>query len=322
MFKIGHRTIKTAVGASLAILIAQLLDLDYFASAGIITILCIQKTKQKSIKSSWARFLAPIIVLIFAAILFELLGYHVLTIALILLIFIPTTVLLRVQAGISTSSVIMLHLYDYGTVTLAFLLNEVVMIIIGVGVALLMNIYIPSPEKELKRIKKQVDTLFAKILYELSLYVKEGDQGWDGKEITEVAKLLTKGKNVALENLENQLVRYEDQYYHYFKMREKQLDIIDRMLPLLTTIDIQVNQATIIAKFLKDLSEDVGPENTSHLHLEKLENLRKRFKIMTLPRTREEFEARSALFYLLFEIEQYLYIKLQFKPNKNYSPFS
>lgn len=322
MFKIGHRTIKTAVGASLAILIAQLLNLEYFASAGIITILCIQKTKQRSLKSSWSRFLAAIIGLTYGAIIFELLGYHVLSIAVILLIFIPTTVFLKVQAGISTSSVIMLHLYDYGMVTPAFILNEVILIIIGIGLALLMNVYIPSPEKDLKKIRKEVERLFGKILYELSLYVKDGDQGWDGKEITEAADFLTRGKNVALQNLENQLVRYEDEYYHYFKMREKQLDIVDRILPLLTTIDVQVNQATMIAKYLKDLSEDVSTESTTHIHLDKLEGLRKRFKAMALPKTREEFEARSALFHLLFEIEQYLYIKQQFKPTKKYSPFS
>lgn len=46
MFKIGYRTIKTALGATLAIIIAQMLSLEYFSAAGIITILCIQVTKK------------------------------------------------------------------------------------------------------------------------------------------------------------------------------------------------------------------------------------------------------------------------------------
>ena len=48
MFKIGYRTVKTALGTTLAIVLAQLLGLDNFPSAGIITIFCIKATKKKS----------------------------------------------------------------------------------------------------------------------------------------------------------------------------------------------------------------------------------------------------------------------------------
>lgn len=47
MIKIGYRTAKTAIGTALSISIAQWLGLHNFASAGIITLLCIQVTKKK-----------------------------------------------------------------------------------------------------------------------------------------------------------------------------------------------------------------------------------------------------------------------------------
>lgn len=46
MLKIGYRTVKTAIGTASAIALAQWLHLENFASAGIITILCIQVTKK------------------------------------------------------------------------------------------------------------------------------------------------------------------------------------------------------------------------------------------------------------------------------------
>lgn len=46
MFKIGYRTLKTALGTALAIYIAQMLGLQNYSAAGIITILCIQVTKK------------------------------------------------------------------------------------------------------------------------------------------------------------------------------------------------------------------------------------------------------------------------------------
>ena len=45
-FRIGYRTIKTAVGAMISILLAQYLGLENFASSGILTILCVKSTKK------------------------------------------------------------------------------------------------------------------------------------------------------------------------------------------------------------------------------------------------------------------------------------
>lgn len=42
--------------------------------------------------------------------------------------------------------------------------------------------------------------------------------------------------------------------------------------------------------------------------------MREEFKEMPLPKTREQFEERAALFHLVRELEQYLIIKSQFHP--------
>lgn len=57
MFKIGYRTIKTAIGAPVAIFIAQLLQLDYAISAAVITMLCIQTTRRASYLKAWIKVL-------------------------------------------------------------------------------------------------------------------------------------------------------------------------------------------------------------------------------------------------------------------------
>ncbi|UCZ54633.1 aromatic acid exporter family protein [Bacillus shivajii] len=321
MFRIGSRTVKTALGASLAIMIAQLLELEFFSSAGIITILCIQQTRRKSLQMSWARFVACIIGIVYAALVFELIGYHPLAMGILLLLFIPTTVLFKVQAGIVTSAVVILHLYSYGMVNTSIVINEIALIVIGIGCALLMNTYMPSVESGLDAMRHNLEAHFSKIFYEFSVYVRNGDSNWGGSEITKAAELLNTAKNKALHNLENHILRYEDQYYHYFKMREKQLDIIERMMPLLVSVDVKLKQGEMIADFLEELSAGVHSENTAYVYIEKLESLRMCFKGMDLPKTREEFEARSAYVQLLNEMEQYLILKSRFKPIKKYSIF-
>ncbi len=313
MFKIGYRTLKTAVGAALAIAIAQSLGLTFYASAGIITILCVQKTRRRSVQISWQRFLACMIGMAYAAITFELIGYHPLAVGLLLILFIPTVVLLKAQEGIATSSVIILHLYVLSEVSVAIILNEFALIIIGIGMALLMNAYMPSVEKTLEAIQADIESNFSKIFQQFAIYLKEGDSSWDGQEITETAELLKRGKGIAFQNVENHLLRYEDQYYHYFKMREKQFDIIERMMPLISSLDHTVIQGEKIAEYLEELSEAVRPSTGPIDFLHRLNELQDQFKEMDLPRSREEFEIRSALFSFVKEIEQYLIIKRHFR---------
>lgn len=60
-FSIGYRTLKTAIGAAISIGLAEYFGLDFFTSAGILTILSIQTTKRKSLHEVYTRVLASII---------------------------------------------------------------------------------------------------------------------------------------------------------------------------------------------------------------------------------------------------------------------
>ncbi|MDW7616428.1 aromatic acid exporter family protein [Peribacillus simplex] len=313
MFKIGYRTIKTALGVTLAIIIAQMLNLEYFSAAGIITILCIQVTKKKSVYASWHRFLACLIAMVFASLFFHFIGFHPLTIGLILLIFIPTTVALKINEGIVTSSVIIMHLYGAGNITFSLLINETILIAVGVGVALVMNLYMPSVDEKLLAYQESIETNFSAILMGIVRYLRDNDHTWDGKEITETANLLNQAKSLAFRDVENHFLREEDLYYHYFKMREKQFEIIERILPLVTNIPLVVKQSGIVADFIEDLAENVHPQNTAILYLKKLEEMELHFRGMALPQTREEFESRAALLQLMKEMERYLLLKHSFK---------
>lgn len=315
MFKIGYRTIKTALGVTIAIFIAALMELEYYTSAGIITILCIQATKKKSLQSSWSRFLASTVAIIFSFLLYKLVGYNPITLGVILLFFIPTTVFLRIQEGIVTSSVIIFHLYNKKSFTIDFLLNEYAIIIIGIGVALIMNLYMPSVDKELKKYQKEIEQYFTVIFKEIAVYLRQQESSWDGKELTLVHESIEEAKSLAVRDIQNHLTRYENTYYAYFKIRERQLQIIERVLPLVTSLTHSCEQGEILAEFVDDISNSIHPGNTAKRFLNKIEELKKEFRQMELPKTREEFEARASLLQFFREMEQYLIIKSYFRPN-------
>jgi uncharacterized membrane protein YgaE (UPF0421/DUF939 family) len=313
MFKIGYRTVKTALGTTIAVLFAQYLQLDNYISAGILTILCIRVTKKQSLKSSWDRLVACLIAIIFSFIFFEGIIYHPIIIGLMLLFFIPTTVIVKVTEGIITSTVIIFHLYNSGNITIKVIGNELLIIIIGIGVALIMNLYMPSVDRKLKNYLVQIEDNLAGIFREIELYLLDSERNWDGKEITKTEELIDRAKTIAFREVENRLLRNKDTYYNYFKMREKQFEIVERIIPLVISIQISIEQSKMVADFIHLLHQNIHPGNTANKFLDQLYEMRQSFEKMELPKTREEFEARAALLHFVKEMEQYLIIKSQFK---------
>lgn len=311
--KIGYRTIKTAIGAPIAISIAQLLGLTNFVSAGILTILCIQPSRKKSALSAWHRFAACVLATFFSFVFFETFGYNPLVVGLMLLFFIPATVLINVSPGITTSSVIILNLYSAEYMSYTFLFDQFLVILVGVGVGLLLNLYMPSLDKKLKEKQKQLEENFQTILHEIALYIKNKNQDWDGKELTSSEEILEEALELVDLDKENHLLREQHPYYDYFTMREEQLEILRQMLPLVSRMPDKDVISEEIAGFFRNLSVAVHPGNTAIVYLDELKKLRKQFNQEKLPTTQKEFETKANLFRLLHEIEDYLIIKQKFK---------
>ncbi|WP_441351489.1 aromatic acid exporter family protein [Tuberibacillus sp. Marseille-P3662] len=307
--KIGIRTLKTAIGSGLAIFIAQLMGLQFYGSAGILTILCIEKTKVKSIQTMLHRSAGCLVGMVISGIIFEILGYHPLTFTLLIIILIPVLVKLRIQGGFITSIVIILHIYSLENISLSIVENELFLIIIGCGTALILNSFMPNLENELSQYQKEIEANFKKILYEYSVYLYKGDQGWNGEEMVELEGVFYQGKSLAIRNAENHILIKKDKHYLYFEMREKQFKILERMLPTISRLDEKVPQRNTLAKFFHQLSRAVKEENTAYQFLDRLNMLHDEMKSLPLPQSREEFETRASLFYLMKEMERYLIIK-------------
>ncbi|AIK37247.1 hypothetical protein COM13_07110 [Bacillus pseudomycoides] len=317
MFRIGYRTVKTAVGTGAAVFIAQLFGLEFYSSAGILVILCVQNTKRKSLQASLHRFLACLLSMVFSFCIFETIGYTPLAISLLLLTFIPTAVMLKIQEGIVTSSVIVMHLYSLKHITWLAIGNEIAILTIGISVALLVNMYMPSAEKKLKRYQEKVEWNFKTILFEMAVYLRNRDSTWAGKELIETEDILKQAKELSFKKLENQFMREDDYYYRYFDMRMQQFEILERIMPLAASLSWSYEQSDMIAEVIGNVGNSIRPESTGLISLRQLQEMREIFREMPLPKTREEFEMRAKLVQLVYEMEQYLLIKSRFKGKDN-----
>ena len=311
-FSIGYRTLKTAIGAALAIAIAQHFDLLFYTAAGILTILSIQSTKRKSIHAVYTRVVASVIGMILAFLVFETFGYLPWMIAVMLILFLPIIVALKVSEGFVSSVVIIMHIYTHANFTMALLFNELFIMCIGFGVGLAVNMYMPDITKNLHTYRLKIEECYQIIFYEIAMYLKNGNTNWDGKELVEAITAINKAKSLAYLETENHLTSKDISYYQYFVMREKQLDIIERVLPKMTALPAITDQSVLVADFLFDLSEHVHSGNTAVFFREKLAMIRENFAQMPLPKDHETFIAQAALYQFVEEMDAYLEIKQSF----------
>ena len=108
------------------------------------------------------------------------------------------------------------------------------------------------------------------------------------------------------------MLRKQSTDYYYLEMREDQLELLKQMMKIVaifSSSSLDVKQKEMFAGFLENLSRNVHSGDTTDISLNELEELNVLIRKMELPQTREEFEVRANLFYLIFEIKNYLNIK-------------
>ncbi|KKC48663.1 hypothetical protein VE23_18810 [Paenibacillus sp. D9] len=306
MMRIGFRTWKTAVGVSLSVLLAQQLGLLNFASAGILTLLCIQKTRRQSLSAILDRLFACLISIALSGAFFEWAGYYALLFVPIYLILIPLCVKLGIQGGIASSSVIMMHVYIHEGVTLKFIGNELLLILIGLGVALIVNLYMPGIDRKVRELKNGIEQRMENILRELALYLKEGSTLWDGREVLELDKLLDEARSLGIQATENDFSGRRSLFYAYYETRRRQVEILKVLIPLCSQVDGRLEQGERIGGFLLDLADNWNSIPGGRDYHAKLRAIRDYHKELPLPETREEFETRATLYGLANELERFI----------------
>ena len=312
MFTIGTRTIKTAIGAMIALIIAQLFELDNASTAAVITLLSVQSTKRQSVIVAVKRFAACIAAILLATVLFEGTAYTPLAIGVLLFFYIPIMANLQLQEGIVPGFVIIMQMYVKGSVTIDFIANQVSVILIGIIVALLVNLYMPSTENKLYEIARETEENMKLLLLQLSRFVRQKEPVWNDEFEILTAESIKAGQLIAKRAMENSFFRRENYYEAYFNMRSEQITIIQRVLPSIIHLPTTFEQNEMVAQFIENIALSFHESNPATDLLENLRELKATFREMELPKTRQEFETRAALLILINEIERFLSLKTTF----------
>jgi uncharacterized membrane protein YgaE (UPF0421/DUF939 family) len=315
---IGIRVIKTAAAVVIAIYLAQFFDLLSPFSAGLFAVLGVDVTKKRGINTSAIRILASLVGLLMAALIFYLLGYHIWAIAVFVIVVYSLLAQLKLHDGIVTSTVVMLHLFALQSVSFPHIMNEVYLLIIGLGLSTIINlIYMPNEHPKLDQTRIRLEELLSSIFKEFALHLNDNENHvWDGKELLEAYDVIEEGNQIAERSAENKLLQGNGYWVRYYEMRRQQLESTQRMLDLVAQVYRSLPHGHQIAQLFEELSVEVKSEYYQGNVYKHLSEMEAAFKQYPLPVSREEFEVRSALLQLCVELKNYLSIAKRSKKRK------
>ena len=139
--KILLLSVKIAIGASLAIYIAEYLQLEYAASAGIITLLSVLTTKWGTLKLSLLRILTFLITAAGCWLILQYVRGDWIGFGIFLFFMVGLCELTGLRNTLSVNAVIATHILAAQDFSVDFLLNEFFLVLIGVGLAFVLNLF-------------------------------------------------------------------------------------------------------------------------------------------------------------------------------------
>lgn len=311
--RIGLRTIKTAVSATLAIFLAAGLGLQYTTAAGIIAVLSLTNTKRSSLFTGISRLLALTLATIVAGVCFTLFGYTTWAFGIYLLLYIPLTVRFGLADGIVVCSVLVTHYLIEESLSWPWIANEFALMIIGVGLALLMNLYMPNVEKKLKMNQEEIEAGFREILREMAKGIsQQGSLTGIDEKYHELARFIRKAEEQAQNFQENQWFTPNFYYSDYFSMRRAQGKILAEMIDCLKKIQVAPQHGENMQFLLNYTAKTFAQNNDGQTILAMIAEVLDDYRMMALPQTRDEFEKRAELFQFLQSFKSFIEVKAEF----------
>ena len=313
--KILLLAVKIGLGSSIAIYIAQTLHLEYAVSAGTVTLLTLMTSKWETIKLSIARLVTFITTLFMVWIIFPHINsiWIAYGILLTLVVFIAETFGWR--STISVNAVAAAHLLTNQDFSAAAIWNEFLLVLIGVILAVILNLFHANFSHKRKIISDMRDTenRLQSVLGDLAAYLS-GDEAqhnvWD--DIHTLEDRIQSYIKSASEYQENTFQSHPVYYIDYFEMRYEQCRVLHNLNDELIKIRSMPKQAVMIAEYLLYLAEYVIEINYPTLQITRLNEIFEEMRNGEPPKTSDEFEDRALMYHILMDIQDFLAHKANF----------
>lgn len=314
---------KIALGSSLAIYSAELLNLQFSSSAGIVTLLTLSTTQKGTLRLSAARIVTFLLAAGAAAVTFLQISSE--WIAYGLFVFLVTLIseAFGWRATVSTNAVIGTHFLMNKDFSPEFFRNEFLLVAIGILFAFLFNM-LQDKRGEKKNFAEKIHQLEQKMqgsLEEIAKYLSDQPTRknlW--KDLSALESQLRQCMADAYEYEGNTYGEDAAYYAKYFEMRLSQCRTLYNLQNEMQKIKKVPRQAGVIVEYIRYLNPYVTELNEPTLQLQRLDEIFREMKTEPLPVSREEFESRAVLYHILMDLEEFLLEKQQFIHKEGKAP--
>lgn len=308
-------SLRIGLGSAAAIFLADFLHLESAVAAGTITLLTLLTTRVQTVKLIINRFLTFAGTIVLCLVILPLWSDEITSYGVLLFFIVAMCELAGMQNTLSVNALIAMHLAITHGLYLEMILNEFYLLVIGVLIAYIMNMFqdYRGMEKDLQSKVLRTETVFSHLLMEVAKYIEEKPENtgiWD--EMEQMEADLFDYVNDARRYQENRLHSPSCLYVEYFKMREQQLSVIHALHYQLRYIRTMPGQSFIICEFIKELAVAVPEKSDPSLQRKMLDEIFEHMSRQPLPASRQEFESRAILYHILYDLGSYIKHKQDF----------
>lgn len=313
--KLLMQTSKIAVGSSAAICIAESLKLQYAAAAGSIVLLTIVATKWDTVKLSLFRILTFGIAALLSFVTLTVFRSDWIAYGVFMFVLVILCELFGWKATISVNAVIGTHFLYTRDFSPEFILNEFQLVLIGVVIALLLNLFHHNAgsKKAIIQNMRRAEGQLQMILGEMAAYLSNHQMQRDVWADLEALESELLGFIQEAEDYQGNTFQSHPGYYiDYFAMRMEQCRVLRSLHDEMRKIRRIPKQAGVIADYVLYMADYVVERNVPQEQIVRLEGIFETMRCEPLPQSREEFENRALLYHVLMDLEEFLFCKKRF----------
>lgn len=306
---------KIAVGSSAAMFIAQLLQLEYSSSAGIIALLTLMTTKWETLKLSLFRLVSFLITMAFGVIAFYLIESAWISYGLFIFLVVFLAFVLGWQATISVNAVLGTHLLLDGHFTVEDVKNELMLVVIGIVIAIVLNLFhdYKHQRKTIVANMRYVEGQMQSLMRELTpLLIGEESSFETWENFERLREQLQEYIKESYDYQDNTFHSHPGYYIDYFEMRQSQCDVLSNLKNEMLRIRIDCPQGRMVYDFMLKLSQNIVELNDPIPQLEEIKNIFDAMRQDAPPQTVREFESRALVYHVLSDLEEFLEFNKRF----------
>ena len=307
--------LEIALGTTAAIILADLIGLKYSAVAGITTLLTIQNTFEDTLVTAIKRYIAFGLMILLCWIIFELFHFHTLSFGLFLLLFVGLCYTFDLQAVVASNAVLATHFLIERTIDLPLIFNGFCLLLVGSAMGILVKLLIPRRPAPLEQFRDEIEDIFRELL---RIMASKTMQSFSGNKLDthnsfdQLEEKLFGYERAAMTEIANRIFLHNNYPLLYFQMRSRQASLMRRIWHNLERTQESHETNKLLADFLSDVANGFAEQNNALRMLRKLDNVDQAYDILSLPKTRQEFEDRALLYAVIQDLRSLLEIKRNF----------